>query len=111
MGAPERGGVRCGGESSLVCSGKNDEAAVAGAEDGRRGEPREALGFVRGMTGSHWKVLPPGLQYEDVIWRRELTVGHGSLIIQFTHALSSRLEMWTCIGRSKTRMGWEAKAG
>lgn len=38
MGAPERGGVRCGGESSLVCSGNNEEAAVAGAEDGRWGE-------------------------------------------------------------------------
>lgn len=74
-------------------------------------KPHEALGFIQGMTGSHWKVLPPGLQYKDVIWQRELTVGQGSLIIHFTHALSSRLEMWTCIGRSKTRMGWEAKAG
>ena len=38
MGAPERGGVRCGGESSLLYSGNNEEAAVAGAEDGRWGE-------------------------------------------------------------------------
>lgn len=66
-------------------------------------KPREALGFIQGMTGSHWNVLPPGLQHKDVIWQRELAVGQGSLIIQFTHALSSRLEMWTCIGRSKTR--------
>ena len=28
-------------------------------------KPREALGFIQGMTGSHWKVLPPGLQYKE----------------------------------------------
>ena len=68
-------------------------------------KPHEALGFIQGVTGSHWKVLPPGLQYKDVIWQRELTTGQGSLIIQFTHTLSSRLEMWDCTGRSKTGMG------
>ena len=72
-------------------------------------KPREALGFIQGMTGSHWKVLPPGLQYKDVIWQRELTAGQGSLIIQFTHALLRRLEMRNCTGRSKTGMGEKPK--